>query len=52
MKSFLAEEVLPKKNYRQKKFDLNRPFSNEEKLGEKIPPRVDVYKTYLLIAQL
>jgi len=46
MKSFLADESSPEEKItaKRKKFDLNRPFSNEEKLGEKIPPRVDVYK--------
>ena len=44
--SFLLGESSPDKliSEKRKKTDRKRPFSNEDKLGEKIPPRVDVYR--------
>ena len=46
IQSFLLGESSPDKliSEKRKKTDRNRPFSNEDKLGEKIPPRVDVYR--------
>ena len=44
--SFLADKGLPDKKISDLriKFDGNRLFSNQEKLGEKIPSQVDVYR--------
>ena len=44
--SFLLGESSPEAliSEKRKKTDRNRLFSNEDKLGEKIPPRVDVYR--------
>ena len=46
IQSFLAGESTPEKliSEKRKKTDRSRLFSNEEKLGQKIPPRVDVYR--------
>ncbi len=46
IQSFLLGESSPGKliSEKRKKNDRNRLFSNEDKLGEKIPPRVDVYR--------
>ena len=43
--SFLENENSPEKliKEKRKKNDKSRLFSNEDRLGEKIPPRVDVY---------
>ena len=44
--SFLADKSSPDKKISElrKKIDGNRLFSNQEKLGEKIPSQVDVYR--------
>ncbi len=46
IQSFLLGESSPDKliSEKRKKTDRNRLFSNEDRLGEKIPPRVDVYR--------
>ena len=43
--AFLENETSPDKQIKEKrkKTDRNRLFSNEDRLGERIPPRVDVY---------
>ena len=46
IRSFLSDEVAPDKliSEKRKKADRTRRFSSEDKLGEKIPSQVDVYR--------